>query len=246
MSSKLSWWQKQQHSIIKRFLIGFINSSDTYVIQRLPTFLPQTGIKLTQLREYWIHQNEDNNDKDLIRLLFLIATMEELKISNIPGSLAEVGVYRGNSAKIFHSLCPERNLYLFDTFTGFDERDCESEENIVPGGYSDTSIEQVKEFVGTKDNIYYFQGHFPETTHRMNPATRFALVHLDADLYEPTKAGLEYFYDKLEPGGFLILHDYGSPYWPGVLRAAQEFFANKPEKLIRIPDRSGSSLIRKI
>ena len=106
MSSKLSWWQKQQHSIIKRFLIGFINSSDTYVIQRLPTFLPQTGIKLTQLREYWIHQNEDNNDKDLIRLLFLIATMEELKISNIPGSLAEVGVYRGNSAKLFHSLCP--------------------------------------------------------------------------------------------------------------------------------------------
>ena len=80
----------------------------------------------------------------------------------------------------------------------------------------------------------------------MNPATRFALVHLDADLYEPTKAGLEYFYDKLEPGGFLILHDYGSPHWPGVLRAAQEFFANKPEKLIRIPDRSGSSLIRKI
>ena len=106
--------------------------------------------------------------------------------------------------------------------------------------------EQVKEFVGTKDNIHYFQGRFPETAQRMDPATRFALVHLDADLYEPTKAGLEYFYDKLEPGGFLILHDYGSPHWPGVLRAAQEFFANKPEKLIRIPDRSGSSLIRKI
>lgn len=240
MSSKLSWWQKKKRSIIKRLLINFVNSSDSYVIQHLPEFLSKTELKLSQFREYWIHQNEDNNDKDLIRLLFLIATLEELKSSNIPGSLAEVGVYRGNSAKVLHSICPERNLYLFDTFTGFDERDG---ENV--GGFSDTSIEQVQEFVGTNDNIHYFQGYFPETTSQLPPDTRFALVHLDADLYQPMKAGLEYFYDKLEPGGFLILHDYDNPRWPGVLRAAQEFFADKPEKPIRIPDKSGTGLIRK-
>jgi len=215
------------------------------VIQHLPEFLSNTDIKLSELREQWIHRNEDNNDKDLIRLLFLITTVEELKKSNIPGSLAEVGVYRGNSAKIFHLLCPERNLYLFDTFSGFDQRDCES-ENAISGGFCNTSVEQVREFIGTSDNVHYFQGYFPETTSQLESCTRFALVHIDVDLYQPTKASLEYFYDKLEPGGFLILHDYGNPRWPGVLRAAQEFFADKPEKPIRIPDKSGSSIIRKV
>ena len=245
MPSKLSWWQKRKRSLIKRFLVDFVNSSDSYVIQHLPEFLSQTDIKLSQLREHWIYQNKDNNDKDLIRLLFLINTVEELKSSNIPGSFAEVGVYRGNSAKVLHLLCPERDLYLFDTFKGFDSRDCKA-ENIDGGGFSDISIDQVRNFVGTNDNIHYLQGYFPETTRQLDPNTRFALVHLDADLYQPTKSGLQYFYEKLEPGGCLILHDYDNPRWPGVIQAAQEFFADKPEKPVRIPDKSGSSLIKKI
>jgi len=242
--SKLSWWQKKKRSIIKRLLIDFVNSSDSYVIQHLPEFLLKTTIELSELRGHWVHKNKDNNDKDLIRLLFLISTLEELKNSNISGSLAEVGVYRGNSAKVIHSLCPEKDLYLFDTFTGFDERDCKP-ENANAGGFSNTSIEKVKEFVGTNDNIHYFQGYFPETTSQLEPGIRFALVHLDADLYQPTKAGLEYFYEKLEPGGFFIVHDYDNPRWPGVQRAVREFFADKPEKPITIPDKSGSGLIRK-
>ena len=91
-SFKLSWWQKKKRSIIKRLLIDFVNSSGTYVIQQLPDFFSKTDINLSELREYWIYQNKDNNDKDLIRLLFLITTVEELKKSNILGSLAEVGV----------------------------------------------------------------------------------------------------------------------------------------------------------
>ena len=149
-SSQLSWWQKKKRSIIKRLLIRFVNSSNSYVIQHLPEILSDTNIKFSQLRESWIYQNEDNNNKDLVRLLFLITTVEELKKSSIPGSLAEVGVYRGNSAKVLNSLCPERDLYLFDTFSGFDEKDCES-ENADPGGFSNTSIGQVQEFIGTHD-----------------------------------------------------------------------------------------------
>ena len=244
-SSKLSWWQKKKRSIIKRLLIDFVNSSDSYVIQHLPDFFQKKDIRLSEFREHWIRNNKDNNDKDLIRLVFLITALEELKRLNISGSLAEVGVFRGNSAKIIHSLCSERDLYLFDTFTGFDERDCEP-ETVNVGGFSNTSIEMVQEFVGTRKNIHYLQGYFPETTSQLARDIRFALVHLDADLYQPTKSGFEYFYDKLEPNGFFIFHDYNNPHWPGVLRAVQEFFADKPEKPIAIPDKSGTGIIRKI
>lgn len=76
--------------------------------------------------------------------------------------------------------------------------------------------------------------------------TAFAMVHLDCDLYLPTKAALEFFYPKMVRGGLLILHDYDSGCWPGVTLAADEFFADKPEGLIRIPDKSGTAAMIKI
>jgi O-methyltransferase len=47
------------------------------------------------------------------------------------------------------------------------------------------------------------------------------------------------------PGGFLIIHDYMSLYWDGVEKAINEFFADKPERFIPIPDKSGTIVIRK-
>jgi O-methyltransferase len=57
-------------------------------------------------------------------------------------------------------------------------------------------------------------------------------VHLDADLYESTMAGLEFFYPRMPPGAILICHDYLSS--EGVNAAFGEFFADKPEPVIEL------------
>jgi hypothetical protein len=59
---------------------------------------------------------------------------------------------------------------------------------------------------------------------------RIALLRLDTDWYESTKAELEALYDRLAPGGVLIIDDYG--YWEGQRRAVDEFFASRPRKLL--------------
>jgi O-methyltransferase len=64
--------------------------------------------------------------------------------------------------------------------------------------------------------------------------------------YKPFKAGLEFFYPRLVDGGFLVMHDYGSLWWDGTEKAIDEFFADKPESVIPIPDRAGTAAIRKI
>ena len=46
-----------------------------------------------------------------------------------------------------------------------------------------------------------------------------SFVHLDVDLYEPTRACLDYFLPRLSPGGFVICDDYGAPTFPGAARA---------------------------
>ena len=57
-------------------------------------------------------------------------------------------------------------------------------------------------------------------------------MHLDVDLYESTRAGLEFFYPRMTPGGIIISHDYLSA--DGVNRAFQEIFASKPERPLEL------------
>ena len=74
---------------------------------------------------------------------------------------------------------------------------------------------------------------------------QYAVVHLDCDLYAPIKAGLEFFYDRVSPGGILIVHDYANPCWDGPKRAVDEFMPRIAENLVLIPDKSGTAIIRK-
>jgi O-methyltransferase len=72
---------------------------------------------------------------------------------------------------------------------------------------------------------------------------QLAFVHLDADLYESTHAGLEFFYPRVPSRGFIVIHDYNS--WLGARRAVDEFFRTRPELPIPMPDKSGSALVVK-
>lgn len=84
---------------------------------------------------------------------------------------------------------------MFDTFEGFDKRDLEVEtkETQKMGTYlSDTSIELVLSKMPYPNNVVIKKGYFLETASGLENET-FCFVNLDADLYEPIKAGLEFF-----------------------------------------------------
>jgi hypothetical protein len=51
---------------------------------------------------------------------------------------------------------------------------------------------------------------------------------------------------KGSAGGILVLHDYSSGHWQGAKTATDNFFSDKPEKPILMPDKSGSAIIRKV
>jgi O-methyltransferase len=61
------------------------------------------------------------NYMDYVRISTLELLAYEIRSNNVLGSLAEVGVYRGDFAKYINLLFPDRKLYLFDTFEGFPE-----------------------------------------------------------------------------------------------------------------------------
>lgn len=162
---------------------------------------------------------------------------------NLAGSFAEVGVYRGELSRLIHMIAPERQLFLFDTFEGFSAEDLEGR---VDSRFRDTSVAAVERRLGDLRNVVIRKGHFPGTVAGLQDE-RFAFVMLDLDLYAPTKAGLEFFYSRMVPGGFIFLDDYNNAEsGRGVSRAFREFMADKPEWAIEVADAWGSLVVRKI
>jgi hypothetical protein len=243
---RLSFIQKKERSIIKRSLVSFVNKSDSYIIQHLPEFIDE-DINFSELRKFWIYKNKKNNDVDLVRLLFLICSVKEILSSGIEGSFVELGVYKGNSAKILKDLAPERKLHLFDTFEGFSEKDLNVEsKEIHKDHFKDSLLDEVKSFFKNDKKVYFYPGYFPDTANAFDKTEVISLLHLDADLYKPTKSALEFFYPKVQKKGFIIIHDYFSGAWPGVKKSVDEFFKDKKEGITRIPDKSGTIVIRKL
>jgi Macrocin-O-methyltransferase (TylF) len=165
--------------------------------------------------------------------------------SRSPETLSNSGVYKGNSAKVLREIIgPERTLYLFDTFAGFDERDVTGiDARANRSSFQDTSLKAVREFVGTKD-VVYVPGFFPESANTVTLPSRIALAHIDCDLYEPMKAALDLFYPRMAAGGVMMLHDYASDHWPGATKAIDEFFADKLESVVVLPDKAGTAIVR--
>lgn len=225
----------------------FQSDAKTYVAYRPDSdthFHQHPEIK--QLSEKWITGNVMNNSGDLSRFYSLIFNIKEVLGNDIPGGVAELGVYRGNSAALLahYARLHGRPIFLFDTFEGFDQRDLIDIDKSKSPEFADTSLAGVRALVGD-ENTRFIQGRFPESIPPETYDERFCLAHIDCDLYEPAKAGLEFFYPRLTPGGLLIVHDYANAYWPGIRRAVEEYCREIPERPVVLGDKSGTAMIRK-
>lgn len=150
------------------------------------------------------------------------------KTEKIGGDVAEVGVYKGGSAKLIRE-ATKRPLHLFDTFEGLPEL-CEKDnpKQFQKGKYS-ASLESIQNYLSDYSNIYYYKGLFPSTAEPVKDK-KFSFVHFDVDLYESTLGCLKFFYPRMSRGGVIICHDYPSS--DGVRRAFDEFFKDKPEIIL--------------
>jgi O-methyltransferase len=184
---------------------------------------------------------------DRVRFFTFWLQAERLKRMKIPGAFAEVGVYKGESARMMHHMDPGRKLHLFDTFSGFSSSDLMNETGQASTysevNFSDTTIQKALRRIGGNEQVTVHAGEFNDTAHEVENE-RFALVSIDTDLYNPTKTALEFFYPRLIPSGVILVHDYNDK-WTGVMLAVDEFVSRIPERPVFIADREGTVVIVK-
>ena len=175
---------------------------------------------------------------------------EQIYQLDIPGNVAELGVFRGEFSSLISAAFPDRKIHLFDTFEGFSEKDItiEASGNLSrakTGDFSSTDIDSVLHVMPDPTRTVIHKGWFPDTFSDVTDET-FCFVSLDADLYAPTAAALPLFYERLSIGGVLLIHDVYSTQFSGCNKAVGEFCLKHHLFADPVCDLHGSAMIRKL
>lgn len=141
--------------------------------------------------------------------------------------LVEIGAYRGGTSwfmcKIINDLgLKNTSVHVCDTFSGF----CQDDINVnidryEAGSFSETSLDRVRELLSPFSNAEIHFGRIQDTYNQL--PDKIGFIHLDVDLYKPTKFVLDNLYDRLIPNGVIIVDDYNTKSCPGILQAVLEF-----------------------
>jgi O-methyltransferase len=169
----------------------------------------------------------------------------------VPGDVVECGVWRGGSSMMAAGALLDRGsrgrtLWLYDTFEGMSEP-TERDVDVLTGRRMDAewqrhsgaqddpvfaygSLETVRANMAATtypaELLRYVVGKVEDTIPAEVPE-RIALLRLDTDWYESTRHELEHLWELLQPGGVLIVDDYG--HWSGAKEAVDEFFAGRAD-----------------
>ncbi len=183
------------------------------------------------------------------------------RISQLPGEIIECGVFRGSSFMRwvkFRDLLENTNsrrIIGFDTFGAFPETSLEFEKERrdffveeTDGGVSISKRELLTclEEGGFNNNLELIEGDIKKTLPEYIKAhsyLKIALLHIDVDLYEPTKIILETLFPHIVRGGIIILDDYGA--MPGANKAIDGYFVSNSCLIQKIPFSNAISYIVK-
>jgi hypothetical protein len=175
----------------------------------------------------------------------------------IPGDVIETGVWRGGATIFMRAMLKvhgvtDRTVWVADSFEGLPVPDADKfpiEAKAVTGPMMKTqmnnlaaSLEDVqanfRAYGMLDDRVRFLKGWFKDTLPNA-PIERLAMLRLDGDLYESTMDGLTNLYDKVSPGGFVIIDDYGEEMWTYCAKAVDEFRASRTIRapLVRVDSR---------
>ena len=155
--------------------------------------------------------------------LWVLAT----RLARTSGDVLEVGTWRGGTGCLMAAACaltaPEKRVFLCDTFAGVVKAG--EKDTLYKGGeHSDASSDHVVALTDQLNltNVEILRGIFPDDTAGEVADRRFALCHIDVDVYASARAVFEWVSPRLSRHGVVVFDDYGFRGCEGVTRLVNE------------------------
>ncbi|HEY1581007.1 MAG TPA: TylF/MycF/NovP-related O-methyltransferase [Terracidiphilus sp.] len=177
----------------------------------------------------------------LVRFDNIKTCIETILRDRVPGDLIEAGVWRGGASIFMRAVLKahgvtDRLVWAADSFEGLPEPDpdlfpLEAKAHsgpVIQRGYQNfaASLQEVKRNFAAyellDDQVKFLKGWFKDTLPTA-PIGALSLIRLDGDFYESTRDGLNFLYDRLSIGGYVIIDDYGEDSWTYCRKAVDEF-----------------------
>ena len=163
-------------------------------------------------------------------------TVNELMklVKAVPGDTVECGVYRGATSYLICKNCigTGKTHHVFDSFEGLSIPNDRDGTYWKPGSLS-APEDIVKRNLAEFEFVRYYKGWIPTRFTEISDR-RFSFIHIDVDLHQPTLDSLNFFYSRINPGGLIIIDDYGFTSCPGAKDASDTFMADKAEPIIQL------------
>lgn len=175
------------------------------------------------------------------RLDNIQSCIEDVIRNDVPGDVIEAGVWRGGTAVFMKAVLMAHNgghrrVWVADSFEGLPEPDADlhpvefkaHESKLMRDVYHHfaVDIDEVRQnfarFGLFDERVQFVKGWFKDTLPSAR-IDRLSVIRLDGDYYESTMDCLVNLYDKLSPGGYLVVDDYGQDDWTYCRRAVDEF-----------------------
>ncbi|QUG99994.1 class I SAM-dependent methyltransferase [Saccharopolyspora erythraea] len=159
------------------------------------------------------------------RLDNLHECLERVVADDVPGDLAETGVWRGGSCIFMRAFLAAhgitgRQVWVADSFEGMPDTDGSANEldrelalhrmNEVLGIPLEVVRDNFRRYGLLDEQVRFLPGWFADTLPDA-PVSELAVLRLDGDLYESTMDALVHLYPRLSRGGFVIVDDYALP-----------------------------------
>jgi O-methyltransferase len=163
----------------------------------------------------------------------------------------EAGVHRGGSARFIAEVAARHGggrvaLTAVDTFDGHAIEDLPDGEEggHLPGSFRGPTVDEVRDYLRDLPFVDVVAGRIQD----VGPTLRddLHLVHVDVDIYAPTRYALELAHERLLPGGVVVVDDYGFTTCPGARQAVDEFVAAHAAGFILFALDSGQALVVRV
>ena len=153
------------------------------------------------------------------RLAHLQECVTDVLRRNVPGDMIETGAWRGGACIFMRAVLKAygdtgRKVWVADSFEGLPVPEAGTEDAALwQGGEMAVSEEQVRRNFARygllDDQVRFLKGFFIDTLPKA-PVGQLAVLRVDCDLYDSITQSLEYLYDKVSPGGYVVIDDYGA------------------------------------
>ncbi len=150
-----------------------------------------------------MYYNNPNHTKNPSLLISLLKS-----VCNVKGDIVEIGVYKAEKYMLFLDIAKQQGkiAHAIDSFRGFPSIS-KFDTFYKKGDLGVNGAGWLRKKTANKKNARIHEGFVPEILEAIEINT-ISFIHIDVDLYKPTKQSIKWAWPLLTSGGIMVCHDY--------------------------------------